>query len=92
MEKYCRPPLEKGGIVTVVQGLFEGLEPEQALARRLLVEAGVMSQAEATVFLKKIGPEVAAKLRELSPEELQMACLELKFVAGEAALQGQYYN
>ncbi len=92
MEKFCRPPLRKGEIVTVVQGLFDGLAPGQALARKMLFEHDVMPWEEATAFLQKIGPDVSAKFLLLEPKDLQMACLEMQFVTGEPALQSQYVS
>lgn len=90
MDKFCRPPLRKGDIVTVVQGLLEGLLPKEALTRRAIVEAEVMSFEEATVFLRTIGPEATALLYALYREDLQMACIEMKFVTGHEALQSHY--
>ena len=92
MEKYCRPPLRRGDIVTVAQGLFDGLCPKQALARKMLFEHGVMTWKEADIFLLKIGSEASALLLEEDPKDLQTACLEARFVNGQEALEGQYFN
>ncbi len=87
MEKYCRPPLRKGEIVTVVQGLFE-----QALVRKKLLRHTDMTCEEATNFLQKVGPETSVMLLQLDPKDLQMACLEATFVAGQSDLERQYLN
>ena len=92
MTKFCRPPLRKGEIVTVAQGLFDGLMPTQALARKRLHDLKVMEWEEATNFLKKVGPAVAALVLEADVEGLQVWAIEQHFVAGQDALQNRYKN
>lgn len=87
MQKFCRPPLRKGEIVTVVQGLFN-----QALAHKKLSRYTDMTSEEITAFLQKVGPETSSMLLELDSKDLQMVCLEKKFVDGHAALQRWYLN
>ena len=90
MKKYCRPGFQRGEIVTVVQGLFDGLAPAQAMARKKLVESEIMDWAEATAFVKKVGPEISAMILELSTDDLQIVVIEQQFVAAQLALQSRY--
>lgn len=93
MEKYCRPPLRKGDIVTVAQGLFDGLEPVQALARKVLfLEVDQISWVEVTDFVRKIGPDASAKFLLLDPQDLNTVYIETMFITGEDALQSHYVN
>lgn len=92
MEKFCRPPFQKGHIVTVAQGLFDGLEPEQALTRRMLFDEELMLWAEATTFVRKIGPDISGLLRAQDPDELRMSIIEQRFIDAGPALQSWYLN
>lgn len=93
MEKICRPPFRKGHIVTVAQGLFDGLAPGQALARKMLfLGVDQTSWVEVTDFVRKIGPDVSVEFLQLDPKDLHTAYLEMVFVTGEAAIQSHYPN
>ena len=90
MAKFCRPPLRKGEIVTVAQGLFDGLVPDQAKARKRLFEFEVMNWNEATAFVKKVRPEISVMILEISSDDLHMLVVEERFIAAGPVLDSRY--
>lgn len=87
MEKFCRPPLRRGEIVMVVQGLFN-----QARVHKKLSRHTDMTPEEITAFLQKIGPEASILLLDADPKDLPIACVEATFVAGQPVLERIYLN
>lgn len=62
--KANRGPLTPAETALILQGTVEGLNPQQVLARDLLVEHLLEELVDADEYVRRVGPELSATLKE----------------------------